>query len=136
MPISLSSARARPTIVTQGIDWHADASAIAQAARELGVTRPVRVIASPFRRGRWGGMHTLLANGVHEIRVATWTNADEASRTLWHELSHAAQSDRGVTGGTTRLRGDAYTYDPREIEARAAEVNHERLALAYPVEGP
>ena len=59
------------------------------------------------------------------MSVALWLDADEASRTLWHELSHCAQSDRGVVGGTKALSPEAAWNDPREVEARAAEAHHD-----------
>ena len=113
-------------------EWTFDVDAIEHAARELGVTSPVVVGAVEYRRGRWGGMHRV-ERGEHRISVPRWQTPEEASRVVWHELSHAAQHDRGVKGGTkavARAYGwGAYMADPREVEARDAEANHERLAL-------
>lgn len=109
--------------------WDFDLGAIANACEVLGVKAPVVVGCAEYPRGRWGGMHSV-ERGEHRIRVRRAHSAAAASRTLWHELSHAAQSDRGVEGGTAALSGAAYTNDPREREARAAERNHdERFAL-------
>lgn len=104
-----------------------DIPAIERACDHLGVTRRVVVGAVNARR-RWVGMHHERdANDpdAHRVTCKVAQTLEEASRTLWHELSHAAQSDRGVKGGTSQLRGREYDEDPREIEARAAERNHE-----------
>lgn len=112
--------------------WTFDVDALRRACVHMGVTRPVEVGCANYHRGRWGGMHSLERN-VHRVRVAYWLPADAASRTLWHELSHAAQSDRGIPSGTRTLKGDAYTNDPREVEAREAEQHHDTL---YPLARP
>lgn len=102
--------------------WDFDLDAIERARELLGVTRPV-VIGCVNARRRFTGMHHD-EGARHRITVAHWHTPEQASRTIWHELSHAAQSDRGVRGGTARLRGLAYEQDAREVEARAAEENH------------
>lgn len=127
------------------IGWHTNATpafdfdvpAMRRAVMHLGVTRPVEVGCANYHRGRWGGMHSL-ERGIHRVRVAYWLPPNDASRTLWHELSHAAQSDRGIPSGTAQLRrelgDDAYTNDPREVEAREAEQLHDTLfPLARPL---
>lgn len=111
--------------------WDFDLAAIERAIELLGVTRPV-VIGAVNARRRWSGMHHDEGH-QHRVTVAHWHTPAGASRTIWHELSHAAQSDRGVKGGTTRLRGREYDMDPREVEARAAEANHDAIgALVTP----
>lgn len=105
--------------------WDFDLDAIQRARELLGVTRPV-VIGCVNARRRWTGMHHD-EGATHRITVAHWHTPEGASRTIWHELSHAAQADRGVPGGTSQLRGRAYDMDPREVEARAAESNHDSV---------
>lgn len=117
--------------------WEFDIDAMRRACVHLGVTRPVEVGCANYHRGRWGGMHSL-EHGIHRVRVAYWLPAGAASRTAWHELSHAAQSDRGIPSGTAQLRrelgDDAYTADPREVEAREAEQLHDTMfPLARPL---
>lgn len=105
--------------------WEFDLGAIERACELLGVTRPVEIGAVNARR-RWSGMRHDEGD-QHRVTVANWHTPEGASRTIWHELSHAAQSDRGVEGGTSQLRGREYDDDPREREARACERNHEAV---------
>lgn len=106
--------------------WDFDVAALERACKLLGVTRPVELGAVNSRRRRWAGMHHD-EREQHRVTCAVWATPEGASRTLWHELSHAAQSDRGVPGGTSRLRGREYDEDPREVEARAAEAYHDSV---------
>lgn len=117
--------------------WAFDLDAIRQACEYLGVRAPVVVgcVEWDNRRGR-GGMHSY-ERGEHRIKVRRASDAERASRTLWHELSHAAQHDRGVKGGTLALRKsaghEAYMNDPREVEAREAEAWHHSMPLTRPL---
>lgn len=112
--------------------WAFDLDAIRQAARELGVTGEVEVGCAEYANGRWAGMHSV-HRGVHRIRVGRTLSAEDASRILWHELTHAAQWDRGERHSTREVLRDegrdAYMTHPAEIEARANEREHDRLAL-------
>lgn len=112
--------------------WDFDVPAIMRAARELGVSSPVEVGCVEWTRKRWDGL-AAFDEGVHSIRVRRAADADEASRTLWHELTHAAQRDRGEhmdSGEVLRRRGfAAYRAHPHEVEARASEAQAARLPL-------
>jgi hypothetical protein len=107
--------------------WDFDVAAIAAAARELGVTRPIVIGCTEARRGRFSGLYMPEPNG-HRISVWRRASAPEASSVIWHELEHAAQEERGDypdTGtGTYATRGDAYWNDPAEIGARRIEALH------------
>lgn len=115
--------------------WDFDLPAIERAAVALGVTQPVAVGCANYARGRWGGMHSF-ERDEHRIRVARWLSPERASRLLWHELTHAAQRDRGEVMGTARVRReegrDAYLAHPLEVEARGNEwrADDEPLVIA------
>lgn len=68
--------------------------------------------------------------GVHRIRVLRRAGAQDATRILWHELTHAAQQTRGErTDGTRSYSGAAYREHPREIEARESEARFGHIPL-------
>lgn len=116
-------------------DWGFDLDAIRAAVRELGLREPVQVGCAEYANGRWSGMYSHDADEGHRVRIGRRLSAEQASRTLWHELAHAAQRERGSTGGTRHLaRRDraAYESDWREVDARAHEANHDRLPLTRP----
>lgn len=70
--------------------WEFDPGAVLEALEQLGITRPVRVRwTAGYRRG---GSHRW-RNREHHITVSHCRAAEEASRTLWHELAHAAQTE-------------------------------------------
>lgn len=102
--------------------WEFDCAAIASAARELGVRGRIEVGCAEYANGRWGGMYSY-ERGVHRIRVKRASRAEYATRILWHELTHAAQHERGDTAGTRALGAgtEAYRNHPKEVEARATE---------------
>jgi hypothetical protein len=110
------------------------------AARQLGLTMPVRVFVRGYRHytGRYIGLH----DGVHHIGVSSYLPARLASRALWHELTHAAQVEQlgGEAAFTTRWwaemaaagltrrqasRGEGRAYDRTPLE-REARVNERR----------
>lgn len=115
--------------------WEFDVAAIAAAARELGVRRPIVIGCTEARRGRFDGLYMPQSNG-HRISVWRGASVPAASAIIWHELEHAAQEERGDypdTGtGTYATRGDAYWNDPAEVEAREIERvhGHRRLVRA------
>lgn len=104
--------------------WEFDLAAIGRACDELGVYGDVEVGCAEYARGRWGGMYSN-ERGVHRVRVGRRQSASEASRTLWHELTHAAQWERGERESTQAVFRDqgsaAYADHPKEVEARANE---------------
>lgn len=134
----------RPVQVQQGrrMPWEVDRAAVKRACDILGITDPVYVKRSPGKstRGRYHGrymgakLHRLCdpAQDYHYITIAANATAEDASRTLWHELTHAAQHARdpkfmtkyGRISRKTGARGksdsahEAYKGIPYEIEAR------------------
>lgn len=131
--------------------YEIDHGAVRQAADELGITWPIRL-----RRHyliNWSGYYLgpYRAGDPHLILVSSLVDPVGASRTLWHELQHAADleaegcprrfgvrltqeyADAGVPYGG-RPRGDtwqAYRAMPLERRAIAAEAHHDRLPLTW-----
>lgn len=108
--------------------WEFDLAAIGRACDDLAVYGDVEVGCAEYPRGRWAGMYSY-ERGIHRVRVGRRLSLADASRVLWHELTHAAQTERGETVSTAHLRGVAYYAHPLEVEARA----NEPLALAHPL---
>jgi hypothetical protein len=123
-----------------------DIDAVAEAEALLGLRSPVRVF---IRRYEWlDGRYIALRDGVHHVGVAHDLSARAASKTVWHELTHALQAERlggerafrqqwwaeMRAAGVSRpkaLRGEgrAYRRTALEVEARANERLHRELAL-------
>lgn len=108
--------------------------AVLEAAKLLGLTEDVTV--------KWAnglsrcGCHRLQKDGSHVVTLSTYLPASDLGRTLWHELCHAHQHERG---DTQRMRQDrrnartsyeAYRAAPHEEEARSLETFDEFLPLA------
>lgn len=117
--------------------WTFDLDALAAAARELGIERPIVVGAIRGRGGhRKSGQHHVGADG-HRITVLSRLPADAASRTLWHELRHAEQAERFPSTRAWDIayeqagghRGTGYVYNAFEREAIACEHDHADQAL-------
>lgn len=122
--------------------WTLDQSNYQDALDFLGIKLPVKIEKSR-RDGRSAGSHTLGSTPCgrlyHKIMVRSWLTADEAGRTLWHELCHAMQAERTAADAGAhdpiailtawRLTPDREgSYDTRaiEVEARSYEdFNHE-----------
>lgn len=143
MGISLSAALEQPRVSVgwstreQPAFWF-DVRAIERAAERLGVVGPIQVGCAEYANGRWSGMYSN-ERGVHKIRVRRGSSARDASRTLWHELTHAAQHSRGdnlrsgmSTSARSRLSERDYAQLPGEAEAIANERLHDELALTRP----
>jgi hypothetical protein len=128
--------------------WAFDFEAIAEAARELGIERPivVGIVEAGGRTQTTHGAHrvkTMIHDGttgpVHSVTVRRTCTAEQASQTLWHELAHAMQAERHgdphtfyaayAREGGAGSYGTAYERNPYEVEARSFEANAERLAL-------
>lgn len=124
--------------------WRVDEAALERACATLGVRRPVTVLATSqrFTSGRYLGVR----DGRHRITLRARLTVVEASRTLWHELTHALQRERyscdflyfcDYTRELARPRrlGRAHTVDPLydlnpfEVEAEANVRLHESLPL-------
>ena len=105
-----------------GWHWSIDQEALDAAVELLGLKLPVKIRFNS-RVGNTNGNYRLGA-GYHDIMLKTYRTAQQASQTLWHELTHAMQAERA--GGTRaawladleKSRGK-YQRCPREIEARA-----------------
>jgi len=133
--------------------YEVDMSAVAAAARALGLRHPVRVF---IRRYTWGdGRYIGFVDGEHRVGVASDLSARRASRTLWHELTHALQVERlgdertfwslwwkqmrklGLSrtqaARATSLR---YRRAPLEAEAYRNERRHASRALTRPRRRP
>lgn len=116
--------------------WTFDLDAIEQACTyELGLELPVVLTHINGRRATDGRARFI--DGCHALRVCWRLSPEQASRTLWHELKHAQQLERFPTPdafwGAYVAAGvkphAVYLANPYEVEARAAEREHERLAL-------
>lgn len=98
-------------------------SALKTAQEELGLTIPVKVRFNA-RQGNTNGNYRFRGTH-HDIMVKSYLTPEEASSTLWHELTHAMQAER--CGGTTETwtkvhreqRNWTYRQRPIEIEANA-----------------
>jgi hypothetical protein len=144
--------KCRPVQVQQGrrMPWEVDRAAVKRASTELGVTHPVYVKRSPGKnvKGRYHGLvkgselHRLCEPDTlyHYVTIAAKASADDASRTLWHELTHAAQAERdaqfhrkyariarmtGANGSGSDSAHAAYLSIPYEIEARKNSGMHD-----------
>ena len=73
--------------------WEVIPDALEEARRMFGLRRKVRVYHRAFKRmeGSYDGLNEY---GEHMIAIAVDLRSDYASRTLWHELWHAAQAER------------------------------------------
>lgn len=108
--------------------------AVLEAVEFLEIDRPVEVKwAAGLRRA---GCHRS-RNGVHVITVSTYLEADALSKTLWHELVHAAQEERYESragfNAAYGLQNRLYGYRRNRFEAEAEEWSedfHAELRLA------
>lgn len=144
--------------------WRVDDAALARACAHLGFTTPVRVRRMTGRalRGRYHGARLtpdaprdmaivermtdaeLNACMYHSITIAARLTPTMASRTLWHELTHAAQYERDPDRYVAEYRreqrearlasrrtGAPYAHTYRlisfETEATANELLHDEL---------
>lgn len=139
MAISLADAR-RPAPARVGWstnippEWEVDMDALRATLCALNFRNPVVLGPVEYPRGKWGGQYRYVRTGSgaqHRISLRRCESAAETGRTLWHELCHAHQQERGTRDprGTTRLRGAAYRQHPNEIEARQWEARHDTHPL-------
>jgi hypothetical protein len=87
-----------------------DQQAVERARQELGIRAPVHVLFRAFRV--LDGRYTGLKGGRHVITLSSDLPQRLASRTLWHELEHARQSQE--LGGHKQFR------ERVRLESRAA----------------
>lgn len=104
-----------------------DLKKVAALAADLGIEQPLRIIShlgpftkscncpDPTHKGRsFDGFHTVI-DGTHEITVNVKRSPADVTRTLAHELKHAASAERGE-----RTRHDnsiPYRQNPHEVDA-------------------
>ena len=140
-----------------------DRDAVREAADLLGITWPIE-FASTSSYGSTRGNHQLRYRGgsyrcdgnrhynldtatsvYHRIMVKSYLSAEQAGRTIWHELTHAMQAERATrdagavtmrevneawAGCSARGRGVTYRAKPIEVEAREHEPLNDDLPLA------
>lgn len=105
-----------------------DREALAAAIELLGLTLPVK-IRFTSRVGNVNGNYRLHASGYHDIMLKSYRTTQQASETLWHELTHAMQAERFQrdnphltprTAWLAQLQQSKGKYKrcPLEIEAR------------------
>lgn len=121
--------------------WDLDEDAVLEALGLLQITKPVTVIPEePFMPSslRFPGVMVLggyrIEQPPHEIIVNPRITDLDASETLWHELRHAQQRERGHTLPLSEDFDDqaAYLADRMEAEAEATERMHEVHPLCVP----
>lgn len=102
--------------------YRIDRAALRDAIDLLGIKLPVKIRFNS-RVGNTAGNYRF-RNGGHDIMLKSYHTAEQASSTLWHELTHAMQAERA--GGTTETWASfhreqarySYRNRPVEIEAR------------------
>jgi hypothetical protein len=101
-------------------------SAILEVIDLLGIKRPVQIrwadavnMCAPKPGYRMNGEHEFTAQGTHIIKLLPGRSAEATSRTLLHELAHAAQAE---TCGTRARWARAKLDSVRRFEAEAAEL--------------
>jgi len=136
----------------QNAPWQLNERAIQEAKKFLGITRPIKLKVINHASKNWGEHRvTVGPHGVQQtITIKRWLSPEDASRTLWHELTHAMQTERalariptGLTGRETiahlkrqperGYRRISYLDKPIEQEARDHEAMHEVLPLTVAV---
>jgi hypothetical protein len=150
----LSVERVKPTRSARPTNapWRLDERAIQEARDFLGITKPISIKVLNHASRNWGEHRvTVGPHGVRQtIAVKRWLSPEDASRTLWHELTHAMQTERalaripaGLSGRETiahlqrqperGYRSVRYEDKPIEQEAREHEAMHDVLPLAVAV---
>lgn len=100
--------------------WRVSVPAIREALDFLEITQPIEIkLTAGLQRH---GAHRV-RNGVHLITVSTYLAGASASETIWHELTHAAQSeylgeDAFAASYNQQSRYVGYTANRYEVEAR------------------
>ena len=129
--------------VPQDGGWRLDPVQYRAALDFLGIRWPV-VIKQTSRVGGQYGAHRLKPQAgrlVHSITVKSYLRAEDAGRTLWHELCHAMQAERVSAGDpsnavvawrNTDERLGSYRNRPIEVEARSYEDFNDEMPLAIP----
>ena len=117
--------------------WRLNEAAVLRACILLGVTNPVKIRRTSGNSsvGKYRGVN---AQGVHVITIAARISPTMASMTIWHELTHARQSemlgDKNFRSNySASVRSLGYLKSPYEREAKAnEEYHHTRFSLTLP----
>lgn len=148
----------KQAMVPQGGGFKINQANLREAIDLLGIKLPVQIRYNG-KAGPTNGTHrfaprsgkfmhdqerdTARGGMVHRITLKSYLTADQAGRTLWHELTHAMQAERETREAQTmreafmgwrfcsaRGRGVSYSRKPIEVEAREHEPLNDDLPLA------
>ena len=107
--------------------WEIDDTGVQFARLYLRLKHPVEVRVTNLRKtsGRYNGLHDRGTRGkrAHAISVSTYLSSEEAGRTIWHEMAHAAAREQ---------MGKAAFRKWHEPEREHAAEAHERLQDRWP----
>lgn len=101
-----------------------DQNALKDAIDLLGLKLPVKV-RFHARHGNTQGNYRL-RDGWHDIMLKSYHTPEQASSTLWHELTHAMQAERaGDKTAWRKVIADqaVYAYGRRPVEVEANEMS-------------
>lgn len=122
--------------------FYVDKQALAEAQRHIGLAIPIVIKLTGHQGGRRGAYRA--CDGYHRITLKSWMDYEQASRTLWHELCHAAQAERIARdsghGDIVRAqrqmqnasRNVSYLNKRHEVEARSWESRAAERPLTKP----
>jgi hypothetical protein len=131
--------------------WKISALALREAQVALELQFPVKIEILPHQGGKRGDYQPSDDGKSHRIRIKNWLDTEQASKTLWHELTHAKQTEREIQFGERTLRPafsrmktnyeplpgrkkGRYKHSPCEIEANnVAEMMYADMPLVRPV---
>jgi hypothetical protein len=103
-----------------------DQAALRDAIALLDLKVPVRIRYNS-RAGRTNGNYRRRATH-HDIMLKSYLTPEEASSTLWHELTHAMQAERAGSRedwGQVILAQKRYSYSMRPVEVEARQMSHD-----------
>ena len=110
--------------------WYLDQDAILEAIDKLGIKRIVKVKFQTFkRRGR--GTHYIELDRTHLITVDQLSSRESANFILWHELTHAMQSERWADADERR---DIFNWHYDDYKAVDGEWGNRYRGNAYEIE--
>lgn len=130
----MASVKVANTVTRNG--WTIDAEAIGSALELLGVDCSVQV---KLMNGRVTLGNTGKYAHGYVIGVSRYLSAEDATKTLWHELTHAMQCETGhagewnrfiesyrryssIAGGSQRYLDNPYEREARDIASMYADV--------------
>jgi hypothetical protein len=142
--VSIKPAKRRKYMQGVAARWEVDDYQLARACRMLDIRWPIKITrtSSTVHRGQHRvGCKREANDPIHYITVEKTATLRQASKTLWHELAHAMQSERHVrqledegnvfaephekcqvwVSATQRRHKIRYAERPHEIEAKEIE---------------